>query len=147
MRDRPARTPREGAHLRLTGPRRAYTDAPMSAHPRIAGDPVLERDHVAAVGRTLAMFAAFCLASGATYLLNDAKDAEADRLNPRTASRPIARGDLSATLALACAAGAALVGLGVAALINWQSIAVLGGYMVLQLGYSHGLKHMLFIDV
>ena len=42
-----------------------------------------------AVGVAVATFAAFCLASGATYLLNDVRDAEADRHNPRTASRPI----------------------------------------------------------
>ena len=90
---------------------------------------------------------AFCLASGATYLLNDARDAEADRHNPRTASRPIARGDLSPTLALAAAAVSALVALGIAFLVNWESAAVLAGYIVLQLGYSHGLKHILFVDV
>ena len=45
--------------------------------------------------RAWTTFVAFCLMSGATYLLNDAVDAEADRLNPRTAGRPIARGDLS----------------------------------------------------
>src|SRR5215212_5507122 len=44
-----------------------------------------------AVGATLVVAVAFCLACGATYLLNDAKDAEADKHNPRTASRPIAR--------------------------------------------------------
>jgi 4-hydroxybenzoate polyprenyltransferase len=100
-----------------------------------------------AVAAALAMTAAFCLASGATYLVNDARDAEADRLNPRTASRPIARGDLSPTLAMITAAAAALVALAAAALINWESLAVLGGYVALQLAYSHGLKHVLFVDV
>jgi 4-hydroxybenzoate polyprenyltransferase len=100
-----------------------------------------------AVGKAFAIFAAFCLASGATYLLNDARDAEADRHNPRTASRPIARGDLSPGLALFAAGLATTVALAVAALVNWQSLAVIAGYLVLQLGYSHGLKHVLFIDV
>jgi 4-hydroxybenzoate polyprenyltransferase len=99
------------------------------------------------VGLAVATFAAFCLASGATYLLNDVRDAEADRHNPRTASRPIARGDLSPELALTAAALAAAVALGVTALVNWQTLAVLGGFVVLQLAYSHGLKHVLFLDV
>jgi 4-hydroxybenzoate polyprenyltransferase len=99
------------------------------------------------VARALIMLAAFCLASGATYLLNDARDAESDRHNPRTASRPIARGDLSPAVALASAALAAAVALGMAAVLNWQSLAVLGGYVVLQLAYSNGLKHVLFVDV
>jgi 4-hydroxybenzoate polyprenyltransferase len=100
-----------------------------------------------AVGAALSVAFAFCLASGATYLLNDARDAEADRHNPRTASRPIARGDLSPSLALLTAGLAAAAGLGIAALVNWESLAVLAGYVALQLGYSHGLKHVLFIDV
>lgn len=99
------------------------------------------------VGLAVATFAAFCLASGATYLLNDVRDAEADRHNPRTASRPIARGDLSPELALMVAALSAAVALGVTALVNWQTLAVLGGFVVLQLAYSHGLKHVLFLDV
>jgi hypothetical protein len=99
------------------------------------------------VGLALAAFAAFCLASGATYLLNDVRDAEADRHNPRTASRPIARGDLSPGLALGADALAAAVALGATALVNWQTLAVLGGFVLLQLSYSHGLKHILFLDV
>ncbi|MEA2438230.1 MAG: hypothetical protein QOF65_2786 [Thermoleophilaceae bacterium] len=99
------------------------------------------------VGIAVATFAAFCLASGATYLLNDVRDAEADRHNPRTASRPIARGDLSPTLALVVAAISAVIALGIAAVVNWQTLAVLGGYVLLQMGYSGGLKHVLFVDV
>ncbi len=90
---------------------------------------------------------AFCLVSGATYLLNDAVDAESDRHNPRTANRPIARGDLSQRLALVAAALAAVAGIALTALINWQTLLVLLGYVVLQLGYSNYLKHVLFVDV
>src|SRR6476469_7456997 len=39
------------------------------------------------VALALVTFVAFCLASGATSLLNDVRDAEDDRHNPRTASR------------------------------------------------------------
>jgi 4-hydroxybenzoate polyprenyltransferase len=95
----------------------------------------------------VAVFAAFCMASGATYLLNDVRDAEADRHNPRTASRPIARGDLSPRLALTVAALSAAAALAIATAVNWQALAVLGGYVLLQLGYSLGLKHVLFVDV
>jgi 4-hydroxybenzoate polyprenyltransferase len=100
-----------------------------------------------AIAKAVIVFVAFCLASGATYLLNDTRDAEEDRHNPRTASRPIARGDLSVGVALAAAAVSAAVALGMAAVVNWESLAVLGGYVVLQLAYSHGLKHVLFVDV
>ena len=103
--------------------------------------------HPGDVALAVATFVAFCLASGATYLLNDVRDAESDRHNPRTASRPVARGDLSPSLALSAAGVAAAVALAGAALVNWQTLAVLGGYVLLQLAYSNGLKHVLFIDV
>jgi 4-hydroxybenzoate polyprenyltransferase len=39
------------------------------------------------------------------------------------------------------------VALAITALVNWQTLAVLGGFVLLQLAYSHGLKHVLFVDV
>jgi 4-hydroxybenzoate polyprenyltransferase len=92
-------------------------------------------------------FVAFCLVSGATYLINDVRDAESDRLSPRTANRPIARGDLSPRTALIAAAVAALAGFGLAAAANLLTLACVGGYLALQIAYSWGLKHMLFLDV
>src|SRR3954454_22943016 len=103
--------------------------------------------HLTAIEHTLLVFAAFCFASGATYLLNDARDAEEDRYNPRTASRPIARGDLPVRVAYVASAVSALLALGLSAIVNWQSLACVAGYMVLQLAYSNGLKHILFVDV
>jgi 4-hydroxybenzoate polyprenyltransferase len=96
---------------------------------------------------SIVVFVAFCLASGAAYLVNDAADAEADRHNPRTAGRPIARGDLSPRTAIAIAVVADLVALGIAALVNWETLATLGGFILLQVAYSLVLKHQLFIDV
>lgn len=90
---------------------------------------------------------AFCLASSAAYLVNDVIDADTDRHNPRTALRPIARGDLGRSTAVAVAAGLAGVALGMTALVNWQSLLVLVGFLAVQLVYSAGLKHVLFVDV
>jgi 4-hydroxybenzoate polyprenyltransferase len=95
----------------------------------------------------IAVFVAFCLASGAAYLVNDAADAETDRHNPRTAGRPIARGALSPRTAIVAAVVADVVALGIAALVNWETLATLGGFIVLQVAYSLVLKHQLFIDV
>lgn len=97
--------------------------------------------------RVWAMVVAFCLASSATYLLNDAIDADADRLNPRTANRPIARGDLSPTTALIASGIAGLAALGLAYALSWQAGTVLLAYVVLQLGYSFGLKRIALIDI
>jgi 4-hydroxybenzoate polyprenyltransferase len=90
---------------------------------------------------------AFCLASGATYLVNDSVDADTDRLNPRTAGRPVARGDLSPRTAIWAAVVATLVALGLCALVNWQTLVTMAAFLALQVGYSLYLKHILFVDV
>lgn len=97
--------------------------------------------------RSWATFAAFCLMSSAAYLVNDVHDRETDRLNPRTAGRPLARGDLEPRVAALAAAGCAAAALAIAALINWETLTVLGGFAVLQVAYSGFLKHVLFVDV
>jgi 4-hydroxybenzoate polyprenyltransferase len=100
-----------------------------------------------AVVRSVTAFAGFCLASGATYLLNDALDAETDRHNPRTAGRPIARGELSPRLALAVGGAIALAALALVAPLGWETLAVLAGFLVLQVAYSLKLKHVILLDV
>lgn len=92
-------------------------------------------------------FVAFCAISSATYVLNDLRDRETDRLNPRTAGRPIARGDIGPRTAMIATAGCVVVAFGLAAAVNLETLGVVAGYAVLQFGYSFGLKHVLFIDV
>ena len=100
-----------------------------------------------AVGRSLAAFALFCLASAAVYLVNDMLDCEQDRQHPRKRLRPIAAGELSpaaagaaaAVLGAAALAGAALVGTGLA--------LVLGAYLGISLAYARLLKHVVIVDV
>jgi 4-hydroxybenzoate polyprenyltransferase len=104
--------------------------------------------HADKVGIALVVFAAFCLASSAAYLVNDVVDMEADRHARRTASRPIARGDLAPRTALVAAAAAALVAVGLtAAVSNWQTLVTLAGFVALQAAYSYRLKHVLIVDV
>jgi 4-hydroxybenzoate polyprenyltransferase len=85
--------------------------------------------------------------SGAAYLLNDVVDIEADRHNPRTASRPLARGALAPATAIGAAVFVGLVALGAAAAVNWETLLTLLGFALLQFAYSKWLKHMLFVDV
>src|SRR5215212_11023414 len=47
----------------------------------------------------VAAFAAYCAASSASYLVNDVRDLEHDRVHPVKRTRPIARGELSPRIA------------------------------------------------
>jgi decaprenyl-phosphate phosphoribosyltransferase len=86
-------------------------------------------------------FVLFCLLSSSIYLVNDAKDVEADRAHPRKRFRPIAAGELPVRTAVALAVVLAVVALGAGTL--WQPVlgVVLGVYFVIQLAYCFGLKH------
>lgn len=92
-------------------------------------------------------FLGFSLLSGAVYLFNDLRDIEADRLHPRKRLRPIPSNRL--------APGAAWTGLFVvlalAAAVSWflgpWYAATAGAYLVLNLAYSLGLKHVVLVDV
>lgn len=99
------------------------------------------------IGRGLAGFGAFCCASSALYIVNDFFDRGRDRLNPRTAGRPLASGDLPfwlalvACLALIAAAGAA----------SWQlgagCVAIIALYAAMNVVYTLRLKQTVIADV
>ena len=48
----------------------------------------------------------FCAVAGASYLINDVRDVESDRLHPTKRNRPIAAGNLGARAALGLGRGA-----------------------------------------
>jgi decaprenyl-phosphate phosphoribosyltransferase len=105
-------------------------------------------DEADAVAQTLIAFVAFCLAASATYLLNDAADAEADRLHPTKRSRPIAAGNLSPGFARGTAIGLILVACAITAPINDGKLtAVVGAYLAVTLSYTLWLKHEPVIDL
>lgn len=97
--------------------------------------------------RSLAVFALFCLASGAVYLVNDLLDRDSDREHPVKCRRPIAAGELSPA---AASAAAALIGAGAlsaAVLLDRRVAFVVGLYLLVNLLYSRVLKHLVLLDV
>ncbi len=97
--------------------------------------------------RSAAAVALFCAVSGAVYALNDVRDVDTDRDHPVKRNRPIAAGELSERSALLIAMGLAIVALMAGALISPFLALVLGGYLLNNLAYSLGLKHIAFLDV
>ena len=97
--------------------------------------------------RSLGGFVAFCLLSGAVYIVNDLVDVENDRLHPLKRLRPIASGRLkpgAAKIAAVVVAAVALVG-GFA--LDWRFGVVGSAYLVLELAYSFRLKRLVVLDV
>ena len=92
-------------------------------------------------------FVVFCLAASSVYLVNDARDVEADRAHPTKRFRPIAAGVVPEWLAytLAVLLGAA------ALLISWlltpNLALVMAIYIAIQLAYCFGLKHQAVLDI
>lgn len=94
----------------------------------------------------LAMFL-FCVASSATYTVNDLKDVERDRRHPtKSRKRPLAAGTVTVPAALAL-----LVVLYGVLVWGWfvqpGVILVILAYVVLNLAYSFVLKHQPVLDI
>ncbi len=96
---------------------------------------------------SIGAFVVFCLASSATYLINDVRDVEADRRHPTKQYRPIAADRLSVRVAVIASAVLVIIALGLA---WWISVALLGvtaAYLVFTLAYSLTLKHEPVIEL
>lgn len=107
-----------------------------------------------AVALALSAFVAFCLLSSAVYVVNDLVDREQDRLHPDKRHRPLASGAVGVPAALVLAALCLLGGLGLAfgafggvGLPASQAPWVFVAYLLLNAGYSAGLKHVVVLDV
>jgi 4-hydroxybenzoate polyprenyltransferase len=105
-----------------------------------AGDP-------AQVFIAIKAFAAFCMASSATYLLNDLMDVEKDRVHPEKKNRPIASGALPMSGAIGSLLGLFAGSMALAYNINLHFFYALLVYIALTVSYSFGLKNLVIIDV
>ncbi|WP_010120671.1 decaprenyl-phosphate phosphoribosyltransferase [Corynebacterium nuruki] len=94
-------------------------------------------------------FVVFCLGASSIYLINDARDVEADRAHPTKRFRPIAAGMLPVGLAYAMAVVLiiAAVGLSFLSTSGYGLAIVIAVYIALQLGYCFGWKHQPVIDI
>jgi decaprenyl-phosphate phosphoribosyltransferase len=116
--------------------------APLAA---LGGD--VGYDYRQVLFRVAVAFAVFSLASSAIYLVNDARDVEADRAHPTKRYRPIAAGVLPVGLAYGIAAALGAVSLAIAWWLTPQLALVMAVYLTIQLAYCFGLKHQPVLDI
>jgi len=138
-----ANTPTAMGLLRLMRPRQwiknSFVLAPL-VFARAFTDPGQVADAAIA-------FALFCVASSASYVLNDIVDVERDRLHPtKRHSRPIAAGTVSigAAVGLFAACYAVLI-------VGWfwsvNTMLAIFAYLALNVAYSFWLKHQPVLDL
>jgi decaprenyl-phosphate phosphoribosyltransferase len=97
--------------------------------------------------RTFVAVVVFCLASGGTYLLNDARDVAADRQHPTKRNRPVANG--SVPVPAAYGVGVALLAAAIATsfVVSFSFGIIVVAYLLLTTAYSFGLKNVAVVDL
>ena len=117
--------------------------APVAA----LGDARYAYDYREVLVRVLLAFAVFSLAASCVYLVNDARDVEADRAHPTKRFRPIAAGVVPEWLAYTLAVVLGAASLVISWLVTPNLALVIAIYIVIQLAYCFGLKHQPVIDI
>jgi 4-hydroxybenzoate polyprenyltransferase len=90
---------------------------------------------------------AFCAMASAVYVYNDLVDVASDRRHPTKRLRPIASGAVTASTARVLCGVLVLLGGLSAWAVSGAALALVAAYAAINLAYSHGLKHMVIIDV
>ncbi|MFJ9198321.1 decaprenyl-phosphate phosphoribosyltransferase [Streptomyces flaveolus] len=133
-----------GGLLRTARPRQWIKNVLVVAAPAAAGD--LFSRH--ALAQLALVFVLFTACAAAVYLVNDARDAEADRAHPVKRHRPVAAGQVPVPVAYAVGATLGVLAPLVAArLCPPPVVALLIAYLAMQVAYCVSLKHVLVVDL
>ncbi|MBO0679781.1 decaprenyl-phosphate phosphoribosyltransferase [Mycolicibacterium sp. S2-37] len=111
------------------------------------GDERFTYDYRTVLLKVLLAFVVFCLAASSIYLINDARDVEADRQHPTKRFRPIAAGVVPERLAYGMAVVLGVVSLAISWLVTPDLAIVMAVYIAIQLAYCFGLKHQAVLDI
>ena len=104
-------------------------------------------DYVDVLIKVSIAFVVFCLAASCVYLINDARDVEADRQHPTKRFRPIAAGVVPEWRAYLLAVVFGVASLALAWLASPNLTLVIAIYIAIQLAYCFGLKHQAVLDI
>ncbi|MGE3856311.1 MAG: UbiA family prenyltransferase [Dehalococcoidia bacterium] len=121
--------------------------APLLFSAGTAWDPGDSTEVVRLLALSSLAFALLCLVASGGYLLNDARDAEADRAHPVKRHRPVAAGLLPVDGAVAAGCGLIFGALAAATFVSTPLFAALGAYAAVTLAYSLLLRRVAGLDV
>lgn len=96
---------------------------------------------------TVAAVAIFCMVSSSVYILNDLQDIEKDRAHPKKRARPLPAGTLPTRVAWRAFAVLAAGSLSAGFFLSVQFGLATAAYLVMNIGYSFGLKRIAYLDV
>jgi decaprenyl-phosphate phosphoribosyltransferase len=133
--------------IKAIRPRQWVKNLLVLAAPLAALGGNVEYDYKQVLLRVGVAFVAFCLAASCIYLINDARDVEADRAHPTKRFRPIAAGVVPLPLAYGLAVVLGVASLGISWLISPDLALVMAVYIGIQLAYCFGLKHQAVLDI
>ncbi len=96
-------------------------------------------------------FFAFSFATSFIYIFNDIRDIEKDKLHPRKKNRPIPSGRVKKSTAMIIAILMIIISIIITTIVNGSifnnSLYFLLGYVIINIGYSLGLKNVAIIDI
>lgn len=100
---------------------------------------------------TILGFVSFSFATSFVYIVNDIRDVEKDKLHPRKKNRPLPSGKIKKSTAICIAVLMISLALIINTCINnclsSFSLGFVVTYIILNLGYSFGLKNVAILDV
>lgn len=102
-----------------------------------------------AIARAASALAVFCMLSSAVYIFNDWRDIAADRAHAKKRTRPLASGRIGVRTAFGLMLLLLAGGLGVALAMRPPPLffVIIATYLVINIGYSLGLKHVSLIEL
>jgi decaprenyl-phosphate phosphoribosyltransferase len=135
------------AIVKAIRPRQWVKNLLVLAAPLAALGGTAEYDYRNVLFKVSIAFVVFCMAASSIYLVNDARDVEADRAHPTKQFRPIAAGVLPVGLAYSIATALAVACLALSWWLTPKLALVMAVYLAVQLAYCFGLKHQAVLDI
>ncbi|HEY0228025.1 MAG TPA: decaprenyl-phosphate phosphoribosyltransferase [Mycobacterium sp.] len=133
--------------IKAMRPRQWVKNVLVLAAPLAALGGAIHHDYTEVLIQVSVAFVVFSLGASSIYLINDARDVEADRQHPTKRFRPIAAGVVPEWLAYCLAVVLAAASLALAWWLTPNLAVVMAVYIAMQLAYCFGLKHQAVLDI